>query len=338
MTTATTTIKDVARKSGVNVSTVSRLNGTYGVKKQTRDHVKQIAEQLGYRPNRVAGAGHRPLAIAGADCQQHSQSLLRRGRARGAEDAAQQAGMDLILCNSDLDPEKQMHYVHSLLDKRVDGIMMYSVSSLNRIDQERLAAANVPIVLLNRSAPKHAFSTVCANNEMGGELAANYLLKLGHRKIAHLGSPKHNYSLVDRARGFATVLQHASPSITPIIMHGKNSFAGGQEQAAKLLKEHPDVTAIFTANDAMAFGAMRAIIDAGLKVPDDISLIGFDNVELSSIMHPPLTTIHQPKHEMGRAAVEILLRLGNSGERRVLEHRLFEVELVERQSCRKVDG
>lgn len=331
------TIKDVARKSGVNASTVSRaLNGNYGVKQQTRDHVKLVAKEMGYRPNRVA----RGLVTGRSQSLALIVSNIRNPFfaevARGAEDAAQKAGMDLILCNSDLDLDKQMRYVQSLLEKRVDGIMMYSVASLSRADQDRLSQANAPIVLLNRSAPKGAFSSVFADYEHGGAIAARHLLKLGHRRIGHLGGPKHNFSLADRARGFVNALQQAANPVTPIILSGRNSFAGGCELTAKLLREHPDVTAIFTANDSMAFGAIRAILDAGLKVPDDISLIGFDNVELSSIIHPPLTTIHQPKHEMGQAAVEILLRLGASGERRVPEHRLFGVELIERQSCRQI--
>jgi DNA-binding LacI/PurR family transcriptional regulator len=331
------TIKDVARASGVNVSTVSRaLNGIYGVNKKTRDHVLATAQRLSYRPNRVA----RGLATGRSQSLALIVSDIRNSFfaevARGAEDAAMKAGLDLILCNSDLDPEKQMGYVHSLLEKRIDGIMMNSVSTLSKQYQEQLAAAGVPMVLLNRSAPKHAFSTVYADYEAGGALAAQYLLRLGHRRIAHLGGPKTNFSLADRARGFVGVLQSVPDPVEPIVLLGKNSFAGGLELAKKLLAEHPDVTAIFTANDSMAFGAIRAILDAGKKIPDDISLVGFDNVELSSIMHPPLTTIHQPKYEMGQAAVEILLRLGATREKQVAEHRLFGVSLIERQSCREL--
>lgn len=103
-----------------------------------------------------------------------------------------------------------------------------------------------------------------------------------------------------------------------------------------MLAEHPEVTAIFAANDVMAYGAVRAALDCGRRIPEDLSLIGFDNIEFSSIIHPPLTTIHQPKYEMGHAAVEILLRLARDKEKQIPEHRLLGVELVERQSCRKL--
>src|SRR6516225_3776290 len=181
------TIKDVARESGVNVSTVSRaLNGEYGVHAGTREHVLAIAKRLHYRPNRVArglvtGRSH-TLALVVSDIR----NLFFAEVARGAEDAAYRAGYDLVLCNSDLDPEKQMRYAQLLAEKRVDGILMNSVAALSRKQQEQLLALGVPIVLLNRTAPRSAFSTICADNEAGGALAADYLLKLGHRKIAHL--------------------------------------------------------------------------------------------------------------------------------------------------------
>jgi LacI family transcriptional regulator len=328
------TIKDVARESGVNVSTVSRaLNGEYGVHADTRELVVAVAQRLRYRPNRVArglvtGKSH-TLGLVVSDIR----NIFFAEVARGAEDAAYRAGYDLVLCNSDLDAEKQMRYVQSLVEKRVDGILMNSVASLNRKQQDQLAGMGVPIVLLNRTAARHTFSTISADNEAGGALAAEYLLKLGHRRIAHLTGPRHHGNMTDRARGFVRALESARKPVAPIVLYGKNNFTGGTEMAQKLLTQHPEVTAIFVASDTMAFGVMQALIDAGRKVPRDVSVLGFDNVELSSIVHPPLTTIHQPKYEIGQAAVEILLRLAGKEEHRVPEHRLFGVHLVERESC-----
>ena len=329
------TIKDVARESGVNVSTVSRaLNGEYGVHAETRELVVAVAQRLRYRPNRVArglvtGKSH-TLGLVVSDIRNMFFSEL----ARGAEDAAYRASYDLVLCNSDLDAEKQMRYVQSLVEKRVDGILMNSVASLTRKQQDQLAGMGVPIVLLNRTVARQSFSTVSADNEGGGKLAAEYLLKLGHRRIAHLTGPKHHGNMTERARGFVSALKSAANPVEPIVIYGKNNFAGGAEMAQTLIAQHPEVTAVFVASDTMAFGVMQALIGAGRKIPRDISVIGFDNVVLSSIVHPPLTTIHQPKYEIGQAAVEILLRLTGKAERRVApEHRLFDVHLVERESC-----
>ena len=328
------TIKDVARESGVNVSTVSRaLNGEYGVHADTREHVAAAAQRLGYRPNRVArglvtGRSH-TLALVVSDIRNPFFAEV----ARGAEDAAYRAGYDLVLCNSDLDAEKQMRYAQSLLEKRVDGILMNSVAALSKKQQEQLSGLGVPIVLLNKTAPRGAFSTVCADNEAGGALAAEYLLKLGHRKIAHLTGPRHHGNMTERAKGFVSRLAAACKPVRPVVLYGKNDFPGGVDLARALMARHPDITAVFAASDMMAFGAIRALMEAGRRIPQDVSVMGFDNVELASIVHPPLTTIHQPKYEIGQAAVEILLRLAGRGEHQGPEHRLFGVELVERQSC-----
>src|SRR5258708_21012106 len=175
------TIKDVARESGVNISTVSRaLNNSYGVNEQTREHVAAVAARLNSRPNRVArglvtGRSH-TLGLIVSDIRNPFFAEV----ARGAEDAARSGNCDLVLCNSDLDADKQMQYVQSLLEKRVDGILMNSVAMLNREQQAQLAASGVPIVLLNRSASNRMFSTVCAANESGGALPAPYLLDLRH--------------------------------------------------------------------------------------------------------------------------------------------------------------
>ncbi len=326
----------MARESGVNISTVSRaLNDSYGVHPETRDMVIAVAERLHYRVNRVAsslvtGRSH-TLALIVADIRNPFFAEL----ARGAEDAARAGGCDLVLCNSDLSADKQMEYVHSLLEKRVDGILMNSVAEFTRSQQERLEATGVPIVLLNQSAASKSFSTVSADNRAGGALAAEYLLRLGHRKIAHLTGPRHHGNMTDRARGFLQALKDSGKDPRVTVLHGENSFAGGHALAQKLLDKTPDVTAIFAGNDLMAFGTARAIIEAGRTVPDDISLIGFDNLEFASVLHPPLTTIHQPKYEIGCAAAEILLRLARDKGSAAPEHRILGVELVERQSCRK---
>jgi DNA-binding LacI/PurR family transcriptional regulator len=170
---------------------------------------------------------------------------------------------------------------------------------------------------------------------LGGILAAQYLHGLGHRKIALITGPQHHGNLSDRAHGFVRTLLSAKPPVQPVVLHGDFNFAGGTDLARKLLDKHPEVTAIFTGNDVMAYGVIRGVMERGLRIPEDLSLIGFDNLDFSSIIHPPLTTIHQPKYEMGEAAVEILLRLANK-EKQMPEHRLLGVELIERQSCRRL--
>lgn len=332
------TLKDIARECGVDVATVSRsLSGAYGVNQVTRANVLAVAARLKYRPNRLAmglvTGKSRTLAMIISDIRNPFFAELTRG----AEDVAFEAGYELILCNSDLNPSKESRYVHSLLEKRVEGIIMNSVSGLDHEEQEELSRSGVPIVLLNRpstSARIQGFSTVLADNFAGGYMAGQYLIGLGHRMIGHLTGAVQHGNLRERTNGFRKALQETQARITPVVLHGRHSNEGGYQMMKNLLLKRAGLTAIFAANDAMAFGAIRAIIESGFRIPDDISVVGFDNVEMASIVMPPLTTIQQPKYEMGRAAVEVLLRYAEQGEMMTPEHRLMEVKLVKRNSCR----
>jgi LacI family transcriptional regulator, galactose operon repressor len=329
-----TTLKDIAREARVDVATVSRaLNGIYGVHRDTRKKVLAVASRLNYRPNRMAkglatGKSH-TLGLVVSDIRNPFLTEL----VRGAEDAAYSAGYQVLLCNSDFDPAKQMRYAHSLLEKRVEGVLMHSVAALNERQLEELGTYGVPIVLLCRPPSATAFSGVSVDNFQWGMLVGSYLIRLRHRVIGHLTGPRYHGNLTERTSGFMKAVE-ANRKVKPIVIHGLHNYQSGYEMAKKLLAQHRRVTAVFAANDAIAFGVIRAVFEAGLSIPEDISLIGFDNVELASIVRPPLTTVDQPKYEMGQAAVEILLRLAAHPDNRIPEHRLFGLRLVERQSCR----
>jgi LacI family transcriptional regulator len=332
------TLRDIARECGVDVATVSRsLNEAYGVRERTRQKVLAVATRLNYRPNGLAKGlvtgRSRTLALVISDIRNPFFAEL----ARGAEDAAYGAGYELILCNSDLTAEKQMRYVHSLLEKRVEGILMNSVAGLSHSERQELSQSGVPIVLLNRPpAQVHGFSTVLADNFAGGERAGNYLIHLGHRLIWHLTGPRQHGNLAERTRGFKKALEAAGRKVASVTIRGQHNTEGAYQMMKKLLRQHRGPTAVFAANDAMAFGAIRAVFEAGRRVPEDISVIGFDDVELAGIIRPPLTTIHQPKYEMGWAAVEVLLQQAERPGQWSPEHRLMEVRLVERESCRPI--
>lgn len=335
-----TTLKDVARECGVDVATASRsLSDAYGVREATRQKVLAVAARLNYRPNRLAKGlvtGHsRTIAMVLSDIRNPFFADL----ARGAEDAAYRAGYELILCNSDLDSSKQMGYVHSLLEKRVEGILMNSVGGLSDTEREELGHSEVPIVLLNRPpARARGFSTVLADNYGGGRLAGNYLVGLGHRIMVQLTGSRQHGNLAERGRGFLKALEGAEAEITSLTLRGQHNTEGAYQMMKELLAERRDFTAVFAANDAMAFGAIRAIFEAGLRVPEDVSVIGFDDIEFAAIIRPALTTIHQPKYEMGWAAIEVLLRHAERPGATMPEHRLMEVKLVERESCRRISG
>jgi LacI family transcriptional regulator len=325
------TLQDVADATGVTLATASRaLNGAYGVHPDTRKRVLEAAAQLDYKANLFA----RGLVTGRSNAIGLIISDIRNSyfadMARGAEDAAYAAGMDLLLCNSDVDSGKQMRYINSLIEKRVDGIIMNSVATLSKEEQGYIAASGIPVVLLNRAADNTQFSTVCADNERGGRLMAECLLGHGHRNIVYFTGPRNNSNLSLRTKGFLEGLRNAG-KVEASVTHGLHTMEGGYQMAKNLLRSPGKVTAISTANDTVAFGVIKAALEMGVRIPGDISLGGFDDVELAALVHPPLTTIRQPKYEMGAAALEMVIKLAH-GKNRVPEHRVLGVELMERAS------
>lgn len=325
------TLQDVADATGVTLATASRaLNGAYGVHPETRKRVLEAAAQLDYKANRFA----RGLVTGRSNTIGLIISDIRNSyfadMARGAEDAAYAAGMDVLLCNSDVDSGKQMHYINSLIEKRVDGIIMNSVATLTKDEQGYIAASGIPVVLLNRAADNTLFSTVCADNERGGRLMAECLLRYGHRNIVHFTGPRNHSNLSLRTRGFLEGLRKAG-KVEASVTHGLHTMEGGYQMAKSLLRSLGKVTAISTANDTVAFGVIKAAQEMRIRIPEDISLGGFDDVELAALVHPPLTTVRQPKYEIGAAALEMVMKLANS-KNRVPEHRVLGVELMERAS------
>jgi LacI family transcriptional regulator len=195
------TIKDVARESGVNTSTVSiALNNEYGVNVETRKHVMEVATRLNYRTNQVARGLVTGLSHAIGLIVSDIRNPFFAEVVRGAEDAAHRAGHDLVLCNSDLKAEKQLGYFDSILAKRVDGIVMNSVAVLSRAQQDQLRAACVAIVLLNLSSNYRRFSSATGDSLQSGEIAANYIIDLGHTKVGHITGPRAHGNLADSAR------------------------------------------------------------------------------------------------------------------------------------------
>ena len=326
------TLRDVAEAAGVTLATASRsLTGAYGVHPETRKRVSEVAAKLNYKANRSA----RSLVTGRSNLVGLIVSDVRNSYfaevARGAEDAAYSAGLDVLLCNSDLDSTRQMRYINSLIEKRVEGIIMNSVASLTREEQMYIAKSGVPIVLLNRVSQGSAFSTVCADNERGGRLAAECLLAHGHRNMMHLTGPKSHGNLSKRASGFLRAVRQFGRKSEASVMHGTHTLAGGYEMAKMLFRNLGKITAISTANDTVAFGVIKATIEEGIRIPEDISIVGFDDVEIAALVHPPLTTIRQSKYDIGAAAIDVLLRLA-TGNDRTVEHRILGVELIERLS------
>ena len=299
-----TTIGDVARRAGVSTATVSRvLTGQGRARPETRDRVVAAARDLGYRPSGVARSlrqrATRTIGLIVTDIENPFFPQL----VRAVEDAARELGYAILLCNADDDPERESGYLELLVDRWVDGVVI-AASSLGGRHREWLADAPLPIVLVNSAERGVGLSTVASDNRAGGDLAASHLLELGHRRFAVLAAPPRNIDGPARLAGARAAIAAGGVAEDAIrVAVGDAGVAGGERAAAEALAADPGLTAIVAYNDLMAIGAMRAVRAAGRRVPGDVSVVGFDDVDLAAYVDPPLTTVAQATSEMGRWAV-----------------------------------
>jgi LacI family transcriptional regulator len=305
----TATITDVARRANVSTATVSRvLSGGGAARDETRERVLAAARELGYRPSGVARSlrqrATRTLGLIVTDIENPFFPEL----VRTVEDAAREQGYAILLCNASDDPEREAGYLDLLVDRWVDGVVI-AASNLGVRHREWLLAAPLPIVLVNSVDRAIDLPTIASDSVLGGRLAAEHLVALGHRRFGIVTAGPRNLDAPDRLRGAQSALREAGiPSSDAHVAIEEPTVAGGQRAAAAMLAGDPAVTALVAYNDLMAIGAMRAVRASERRVPDDISVVGFDDVDLAAFVDPPLTTIAQATAEMGRWAVDELTR------------------------------
>ncbi|GGR07122.1 LacI family DNA-binding transcriptional regulator [Deinococcus ruber] len=322
------TLADVARLAGVSKMTVSNvLNERPGMSPDTRRRVQAAIEESGYVVNTAARmlTGRR-MNLIGVIAPRYSVPYVTE-LIQGASAAAEAAGMSMAVFttsqNAVLERERG-----ALLRTLADGVLLIMPTAGSGQMFENV----VPVVT---TGAEGAYS-VQGDNEQGGRLAAQHLLSLGHRRIAHIrgadAPADHAGEMRARERGFLEVLHAAGIDVPAAYLPGSNSQEDGGEQAARALLSLPEPpSAIFAANDVAAFGTLRMAAALGLRVPHDLSVLGFDDVTASALTTPALTTIRQPLQSMGAAAVQMLLELG-SGSVPAVAHRIFETTLIVRQS------
>ncbi len=304
------TIYDVAEAAGVSISTVSHvLNGTRFVAEATKARVVQAMEQLNYRPSSLARALVRQETRTIAFIVPDNVNPFFAEMARGAEDRGLAGGYNVILCNSDRSPAKERAYLDMLISKRVDGVI-YMTTDVHPEQLRPLQEQNVPTVVFDREY--EGFDALLLDSFQGGYDATSYLLGLGHERIACITGPASPSRSLDRVRGYEAAL--ADAKLAPragYIVPGDWTYGSGREAAKQLLALSPTPTAIFACNDAMAVGVLSYLHENGLKAPDDISVVGYDNIALSAYTCPPLTTLGTPILEVGQCLCEMLLeRIG----------------------------
>jgi LacI family transcriptional regulator len=308
------TISDVARHAGVSTATVSRvLAGIGRSTPETAAAVKAAAETLGYRPSGVARSLRmqrtRTLGLIVSDVQNPFFPEL----VQAADDAARAIDYSILLGSAAFDEIRAVHYLNLMVDRRVDGMIVAS-SQISDASWTWLIASPVPVIVVNSEPPDARVAAIASDNEGGSRRAVEHLVALGHRRIAYIRGPQSFTAGRPRLEGFRSACAAAGldPAETPVF-RSDGQVENGELVTTQVLAEAPRVTAIAAYNDLTAIGALRALRVAGQRVPEDISVIGFDDIAAASWVVPGLTTISQQKGEMGRLAVDYLARTLEAG-------------------------
>ncbi|MBN1963202.1 MAG: LacI family DNA-binding transcriptional regulator [Anaerolineae bacterium] len=327
------TIRDVAQAAGVSPSTVSHvINETRYVSPSTRARVQEAMATLNYRPNRLARSLRNRETRTFGVLLPNSANPFFAQVLLGIEAACFDHGYNVLMGNANDDPRRELFYLELLLAKQVDGVLLVSTRAYDEA-REVLRYHDAAVIIVDRSPADSEFDTVFADNERGGALATRHLVGLGHRRIGCIAGPSQLTPSADRVTGYRRALQEAGIAVDEaLIMPGDFSHGSGYRACQRLLRAANRPSAIFVANDLMAVGALCAIHEAGLRVPQDVSVIGFDDIPLASYTVPRLTTIRQPSQEVGRVAVEMILRRLQVRHDPPRYERL-PVTLVERDSC-----
>ncbi len=328
------TIKDVARTAGVSLGTASQaLRGSASVREATRRRVLAAAARLRYRPSALARGlvTHRTHTIGLLISDIGNPFFIRAVRA--VEDVANENGYNIILCNTDEDPRKEMQYLGVLVEKRVDGIILATTAESRQVVRD-VRRERIPLVLFDRAWPGIAADTVTVDGMLGGRLATEHLLGLGHRRIAIIHGPSKRSTGSERLLGYLAALADAGiRAATELIREGDFKQDSGHRLAHELLGIAPRPTALFCTNNLMTVGALHALRELGLRIPRDLSLVGYDDMEWWTLTQPPLTTVGQPVYALGREAMRLLLeRIGSRTGRRP-RHVVLKPELIARESC-----
>jgi LacI family transcriptional regulator len=317
-------IKDVAREAGVSTATVSHvINKTRFVTEETRERVMRAVERCDYYPNAQA----RSLAsgksnILGLVISDISNPFFPE-LVKSIEAAAYEHGYDVVLSNTNYEAGRTSRYVRRLIERKVAGVALMT-SELDTALIDELARRHVSVVFLDLGSPGVHMSNLCVMYESGIEEAIRHLIALGHTRLAFIGGPKHLRSASKRLEAFRDSVARALPDAdAPASFEGDFKLEGGQRAACEILAAAGELpTAVVAANDMMALGAMREFRAAGLNIPRDISVVGFDDIAFAALTDPPLTTVCLPRMELGRRAVEALMMTIEHPERQGVEIRL----------------
>ena len=305
------TIKDIAKEAGVSIATVSFVvNGKdQHISEATRQRVKDVMKKYNYIPNAMAGSlVTRRTGIIGLILPDIMNPFFP-GIARGAEDRANEEGYSIIFCNTDDKIEVEEKYIESLTSKMVDGIIIAHSSNSDQMG-EILERTQIPVILIDRDFDsKNILGKVLVNNKDGARQAVCHMVEKGYRKIAYLSGSLKTQTAMDRLEGYKEALREKNlPVVEVLIKYGEYRVEWGRKGIEELLTEKQDFDAVFCGNDLIAIGAMKELLKHGYRVPEDKGVMGFDDIYMSQMVEPELTTVKQPNYEMGYQAVDLLIR------------------------------
>lgn len=304
------TINDVAKYAKVSRATVSRvLNQNPKVDAKLRSRVLDAINALGYQPNRAArrlrAQSSNVIGLVISDIQNPYFLSVTRG----VEDAASAQQMSLILCNSDENPDKERMYLQVMEAERVAGLIIVPAHSDNAQDLNKLKKAGIPIILLDRAVKNVQVDTICVDNERGAYEAVNHLIELGYRRIATITGSLQLTTGQERYQGYLKALKAAGIAVNEeLVKFGDFKTESGYRLVQELMNAPEPPDAIFVANNLMSLGALRALLEQNIHVPEDVALVGFDDLPWSGELYSPLTAVSQPTYELGQEAVSLLLR------------------------------
>jgi LacI family transcriptional regulator len=326
------TIKDIAKMAGVSKATVSRvLNNSKPVSSDVRQKVMAVIDQTGYQPSSVARSlTTRRTNLIGVVIPDVSNPVFSK-IIEGIESEANKNDYNILLCNSRYNEDKELKYLDILKDKEVDGIILNSYHASAKV-AKKLEAIGKPTVLVGTQLDQTPFPVVRIDNEKAAYEAVTYLVESGHAHIGMIHGPKNDpIAGTTRLKGYQQALEDANLKLkVTLLIEGHFKLEDGYQGAQALVQLNPEITAIFCANDEMAIGAIKGLTDIGRKVPEEISVLGFDDIDIARIYSPALTTVSQPFREKGKCAMAAILSL-IQGER-VSQVLIHPHELIIRES------
>jgi DNA-binding LacI/PurR family transcriptional regulator len=301
------TIYDIAREAGVSATTVSKvINNTGKISDKTRKKILQIMDDLDYRPNVLASAMKGKSTYTIALLIPDIENPIYAEYVKHIEERGQELGYNIVMCNTERDPEKESRHIALLRQKQVDGFIIAARFSNEEL-LLKLMKDQIPVALFAFERSEFSIDSVTVDDFLGGYQATVHLLSLGHKRIGVIAED--SISSIERIRGFRqAIANHGLEIDESLILIGDASIEGAELQAGKLLDRKQRPTAIFGYNDLSAIGAMQAARERGINIPDELSVIGFDNTYLCKIAVPKLSSVAMPVHDLGKNVMDLLIK------------------------------